>query len=241
MRTYTQPRLIPIIVLLHSAVAQVRQALSMLFRLMLIRCMIEGMLLGISVSLFFTVGSSTLLSHAMLSQSPFSSYLLPFSVTNVSILIGGIVVVALLYCITACMLQIATIFAVSKKNKSASLAMLFHVSISRFLPFIISQLLCWLLIVGGLFACILPGIGMLLFFSFVPYVVLFEGKSGVGAIGRSVTLIAFHPFSLIGRLLLVWTAYALLNHLFSQWNFFISWICLSCTFGCYRKYLFLVV
>jgi hypothetical protein len=221
MRTYAQPTLLPIRVGFHTAMREVFQALSMLFRLTVVRLLVEGVLLGICLSLFVTTGTGVFFSHAVVEQPfQFGSYFGTFTALNTGIFLTGVSVICLLYIVAVSLIQIATIVAVSKKGENSTLAELFHISISRFLPFVASQLFCFFLVIGGFFAFTLPGIGMLLFFMFVPYVVLFEGKSGFSAIQRSITLIASHPLPLIGRFLLLWTVGLLVNSV--MWSLLFS-------------------
>lgn len=184
---------------------RVSQTVPFFWKILLIRLCIESMVVSIVSLLLVTAGLATILSHIALDQSPQQlAYLSLFGTVNLMIFVTGLCLLGGLYVMTSTLLSITTILGLSPKYQMLSIAHLFEMSASRFFSFFFTQVFSIILILGGFFAFVLPGIGMMVFFSFVPFVVLFEKKNGIAALQQSIRLVASQPLVLSSRLLLLW-------------------------------------
>lgn len=198
-----QLQLSPLGLSFKSSLQKVIWSLPLLVRLLVVRLCIEGVLVSIVSILLLTAGVAAILSH-MLADHIYGGNLSVFGTVNMSIFIGGVVLLFGIYIVTTILLQIATILGLSQRYQNYSVTALFEISTTKFSGFFLTQVLSFFCIVGGFLAFVLPGIGMMLFFSFVPFIVIFEKKYGMAALQRSISLISQQPLVLMSRLLLMW-------------------------------------
>lgn len=76
-----------------------------------------------------------------------------------------------------------------KQGKTAAVTMALEMANRKFLPFLMTSLLCFLILFGGLLLFIVPGVVAYIFTFFASFLILFTDKSPIDAIKLSVKIV----------------------------------------------------
>ncbi|HUD44400.1 MAG TPA: hypothetical protein VMR41_02555 [Patescibacteria group bacterium] len=136
------------------------------------------------------------------------------------------------------------------EDPKISFGTIFRKGFSFFIPVLAVTLLNVLIIIGGFFVFVIPGILFAIFVSYAQYEVIFDKQRGINALRRSYTIITTHFGEIFVRILLLWGlsfVVSLIPHLFASRpaagisglsfiiNILLSWFGLCYYFTLYKQ------
>lgn len=184
--------LAPVSLLLSGSWHRVGMSIKRLGILLLIQLIIYGICVALFAGLLFTAGLGMVLSQIV------STHSLTFAHFNSSIFVIGSVIILLLWIVCSVLVHIATIRILQSAGQ-VSLTKIFGQSLGILPAFILLQLLYVFFVFGGFSFFVIPGFFMLFFLSFATYGVVCDGYTPLGALKRSMSLVAAYPMLIVIR------------------------------------------
>ena len=134
-------------------------------------------------------------------------------------------------------------------NEEESIIDLIKQSKRFFWPYLLTALMSSLIIVGGMFLVVIPGLLIALFFAFITFEIVIEGKSGRTALQRSYFMVKTHFRGILVRLVLFGIAVIIISSILGRvaaangllqliqflFSFFVSWYARAYIFLLYKQ------
>lgn len=166
--------------------------------------------------------ASTVIIMAVFGVTGFTTFTLggnmpTFNLLSILLLLIGV----LLLIIVNLWVQVALVYVVKEENTKASIKDLLMMVRGKIGPYFWVMLLKGLACLAGFVLFIIPGIILSVWFNFAQYAFVMEDKRGVQALVRSRELVKGYWWSMLGRLLLLVAAAALVSSM-SKVGFFLN-------------------
>jgi len=160
---------------------------------------------------FFIVGKKSGLFSSLSNLSHFD--LLSFLSVNSSVLITASLVALLIVIFSiliGLVIKISSILIVADEARQLSLGKAIKSSFCLIVPFMLTELLTSLFVLGGFFVLFFPALLINFFFMFVPYEVILGGKKLLVAIKSSINIISQYFGEVLGRALFYFLIYLII-------------------------------
>lgn len=136
----------------------------------------------------------------------------------------GVLGLIIISCLIAVVTSVASVYAVANYQQKPKLGECLKQGFKLFLPLILINLLVGLISFGGWFLFLIPGLLMMIFFSFAGYELILSNKRFFHALKGSVQLVSQHFGEIFGRVILIFIASCILSYVIQKTIPFLSFI-----------------
>lgn len=170
----------------------------------LVLVLISG--LGFGLLYGILIGSGVVLFRDLITSADKWGALLMILSQPATYVTGGVLFLLLILgsIIIGSFAQVGMVLIIHEDMASVSYGELFKRSIGFIIPLAVVSILSGLLVFGGMWLFVIPGIVIAILLSFSSYEVIIEGKRGVDALSRSMYIVSKHFWDIVGRAIVLW-------------------------------------